>query len=53
VGLPVLARIPLDPRVVAGGDAGAPIVVTAPESGAAVALTALAARVTDAVAVPA
>ena len=43
VGLPVLARIPLDPRVVAGGDTGAPIVVTAPESGAAVALTALAA----------
>jgi ATP-binding protein involved in chromosome partitioning len=53
VGLPVLARIPLDPRVVAGGDTGAPIVVTAPESGAAVALTALAARVMDAVAVPA
>jgi ATP-binding protein involved in chromosome partitioning len=55
VGLPLLARIPLDPRVVAGGDAGTPIVVTAPESGAAVALSALAVRVTDAVqaAVPA
>jgi ATP-binding protein involved in chromosome partitioning len=49
VGLPVLARIPLDPRVVAGGDTGAPIVVTAPTSGAAVAIIALAARVTDAV----
>jgi len=53
VGLPVLARIPLDPRVVAGGDTGAPIVVASPESSAAVALTALAARVMDAVAVPA
>jgi ATP-binding protein involved in chromosome partitioning len=55
VGLPLLARIPLDPRVVAGGDTGAPIVVTAPESAAAAALTALATRVTDAVqaAVPA
>ena len=49
VGLPVLARIPLDPRVVAGGDTGAPIVVAAPDSSAAVALTALAVRVTDAV----
>jgi ATP-binding protein involved in chromosome partitioning len=49
VGLPLLARIPLDPRVVAGGDTGAPIVVAAPESSAAVALTALATRVTDAV----
>jgi ATP-binding protein involved in chromosome partitioning len=49
VGLPLLARIPLDPRVVAGGDTGAPIVVTAPDSIAAVALTALAVRVTDAV----
>ena len=49
VGLPLLARIPLDPRVVAGGDTGAPIVVANPDSSAAVALTALAARVTDAV----
>jgi ATP-binding protein involved in chromosome partitioning len=49
VGLPLLARIPLDPRVVAGGDTGAPIVVAAPDSSAAVALTALAARVTEAV----
>ncbi|HVR02206.1 MAG TPA: Mrp/NBP35 family ATP-binding protein [Polyangia bacterium] len=49
VGLPLLARIPLDPRVVAGGDTGAPIVVAAPDSSAAVALTALAARVTDTV----
>jgi ATP-binding protein involved in chromosome partitioning len=49
VGLPLLARIPLDPRIVAGGDTGVPIVVAAPESGAAVALTALAGRVVDAV----
>jgi len=48
VGLPLLARIPLDPRVVAGGDTGAPIVITAPASSAAVALAGLAARVTDA-----
>ena len=55
VGLPLLARIPLDPRVVAGGDTGAPIVVAAPDSSAAVALSALATRVTDAIhaAVPA
>ncbi|HEV3031595.1 MAG TPA: Mrp/NBP35 family ATP-binding protein [Polyangia bacterium] len=55
VGLPLLARIPLDPRVVAGGDTGAPIVVAAPDSTAAVVLTALAARITEVVqaAVPA
>jgi ATP-binding protein involved in chromosome partitioning len=55
VGLPLLAQIPLDPRVVVGGDSGAPIVVAAPDSAAAVALTALAGRVSDLVhaAVPA
>src|SRR6476660_6925544 len=40
--LPLLGQIPLDPRVMAGGDAGAPIVITNPESSAARALTALA-----------
>ena len=35
VGLPLLAQMPLDPRIVAGGDAGRPIVVEHPESVAA------------------
>jgi ATP-binding protein involved in chromosome partitioning len=47
VGLPLLAQIPLDPRVVIGGDTGAPAVVVAPDSPAAKALTALAGRVAD------
>lgn len=47
VGLPLLAQIPMDPRIVAGGDTGVPAVVAAPESGAAKALTALAARVSS------
>ena len=45
VGLPLLAQIPLDPRIVAGGDTGVPAVVATPESSAAKALIALAARV--------
>lgn len=32
LGVPLLAQIPLDPAVAAGGDAGAPIVVAHPES---------------------
>jgi ATP-binding protein involved in chromosome partitioning len=47
VGLPLLAQIPMDPRIVVGGDTGVPAVVAAPESGAAKALTALAARVSS------
>jgi ATP-binding protein involved in chromosome partitioning len=35
LGLPLLARIPLDARVQQGGDAGAPIVVAEPDSTAA------------------
>jgi len=45
--LPLLGQIPLDPRVMAGGDAGAPIVVTQPESSAARALVAVAERVSE------
>jgi ATP-binding protein involved in chromosome partitioning len=45
--LPLLGQIPLDPRVMAGGDAGAPIVVTQPESSAARALVAIAERVSE------
>ncbi len=49
VGLPLLAQIPLDPRIVMGGDTGVPIVVAAPGSGAATAITALADRVRAAI----
>jgi ATP-binding protein involved in chromosome partitioning len=35
VDLPLLAQLPLDPRIVAGGDAGRPIVVEHPDSAAA------------------
>ncbi len=45
VGVPLLAQIPLDPRIVAGGDSGRPIVVAFPESEAARALADLADRV--------
>jgi ATP-binding protein involved in chromosome partitioning len=40
--VPVLAQVPLDPRVRASGDSGAPIVVDAPETPAAQALLGLA-----------
>jgi ATP-binding protein involved in chromosome partitioning len=36
--VPILARIPLDPAVATGGDAGTPILITAPRSAAAIAL---------------
>jgi ATP-binding protein involved in chromosome partitioning len=49
VGVPLLAQIPLDPRIVAGGDAGRPLVVAHPESDAARALVSLADRVAAAV----
>ncbi|HWG34539.1 MAG TPA: Mrp/NBP35 family ATP-binding protein [Gemmatimonadaceae bacterium] len=42
LGLPLLAQIPLYPRVLEGGDSGRPIVVAEPESGAAKALAQLA-----------
>ncbi len=47
LSLPLLAEIPLYPRVLEGGDSGRPIVVSEPDSGAARALTQLAARVRD------
>jgi ATP-binding protein involved in chromosome partitioning len=47
VGLPLLAQIPLDPRVQEGGDTGRPIVVAAPTLKAAQALTRMAARVRE------
>jgi len=45
VDLPLLAQIPLDPRIVEGGDTGRPLVIAEPESTAAKALVALAKRV--------
>ena len=44
LGVDFLGEVPIDPRVVEGGDAGRPVVVDAPESPAANALTALAGR---------
>ncbi|MBI1879966.1 MAG: Mrp/NBP35 family ATP-binding protein [Chloroflexi bacterium] len=38
LGMPLLGRIPLDPRVRQGGDTGQPVVVTAPDSPAGQAL---------------
>jgi ATP-binding protein involved in chromosome partitioning len=35
IGIPFLGRVPLDPRIVEGGDAGQPIVVAQPSSEAA------------------
>lgn len=45
--LPFLGRVPLDPAVVQAGDAGAPTVVSAPESGAGKALDAIATLVEE------
>jgi ATP-binding protein involved in chromosome partitioning len=45
VNLPLLAQIPLDPRIVVGGDTGRPLVIAEPESSAAKVMVALAARV--------
>jgi ATP-binding protein involved in chromosome partitioning len=42
-GVPFIGSIPMDPDVRAGGDAGKPIVVSRPDSAAALALTAIAA----------
>lgn len=45
LGLPLLAQIPLDPRVYQGGDTGRPIVTAEPDSGPARALVELSGRV--------
>ncbi|MCB9555702.1 MAG: Mrp/NBP35 family ATP-binding protein [Deltaproteobacteria bacterium] len=42
LGVPFLGEVPIDPRVAAAGDQGAPIVISAPESPASVAYTELA-----------
>ena len=43
--VPLLGTVPLDPALRAGGDAGEPVVVSAPESPAGRALTQIAQRV--------
>jgi ATP-binding protein involved in chromosome partitioning len=45
--VPLLGQVPIDPRIVEGGDTGRPIVVAAPTSTSARALTALASRVAE------
>ena len=45
LGVDFLGEVPIDPRVVEGGDAGKPIVVFAPESAAAVAFRRIAGEV--------
>ena len=45
LGVPFLGDIPIDPAIVAGGDAGTPIVVSHPESAAAAAFVAVAAEI--------
>ena len=47
IGAPLVARIPLESAVSAGGDEGRPVVLSDPASPAAVAFTALAARIVD------
>jgi ATP-binding protein involved in chromosome partitioning len=47
IGVPLVAQVPLEPAVSAGGDAGAPIALAAPTSPAGRAFHELAARVVD------
>jgi ATP-binding protein involved in chromosome partitioning len=47
IGVPLVGRIPLEPAVSTGGDTGAPVALSAPDSPAGVAFHALAAEVVD------
>jgi len=47
IGVPLVARIPIEPEVSSGGDAGAPVSLSAPDSPAGRAFGELAARVVD------
>ena len=47
IGIPLVARIPIEPAVSSGGDAGAPVVLTDADGPAGRAFTELAARVVD------
>ena len=51
IGVPFLGEVPIDPRIVSGGDAGRPIVVDAPDSDAAKALSEIAGSVARGLAV--
>lgn len=53
LGLPLLARVPLYPRIVAGADMGQPIVVAEPNVSAAKAFVTLAQRVAEMALAPA
>src|SRR5689334_6734893 len=53
VGLPLLGQIPLYPRIMEGGDTGAPIVVADASSSAARALSTIAQRIAERVGAPA
>jgi ATP-binding protein involved in chromosome partitioning len=48
-GVPLIGQVPLDPRIVEGGDTGRPIVAAEPTASAARALAAVAERVAEAV----
>lgn len=47
LGVPLLASVPIDPRVAAGADAGRPVVVDEPDSPAAEAIVNAADRITE------
>jgi ATP-binding protein involved in chromosome partitioning len=47
LGVPLIARIPLDPQVVSGGDDGTPVVRTHPRAPSAQAIIAAAARIVE------
>jgi ATP-binding protein involved in chromosome partitioning len=47
IGVPLVARIPIEPAVSSGGDSGRPVALDAPDSVAGRAFAALAGRITD------
>jgi ATP-binding protein involved in chromosome partitioning len=47
LGVPLLARVPLDPLVVSGGDEGAPVVIAHPNAPSAQAISAAARRIVE------
>ncbi|MCL1593512.1 MAG: Mrp/NBP35 family ATP-binding protein [Actinomycetia bacterium] len=47
LGVPLLGSVPIDPLVASGGDRGHPIIIEHPGSAAAVAITAVAERITE------
>jgi ATP-binding protein involved in chromosome partitioning len=47
LGVPLLARVPLDPLVVSGGDEGSPVVIAHPNAPSALAISAAAKRIVE------